>query len=254
MNSYARLADLKDDSDMGAHRDSSLLRAAEDASRAVDNYTGRRFYAEPGERAFDGRGHPDLWIDDAVSIESIAFGSTVLDSEGWYAWPANPGHGPIMRVSARAGAWPRGTQNIRITGVWGYSYERTRVGMLASDLDDASTTIEMADAGHVSAGDTLIVGDEQLDVLAVDDGSVSVERGINATEAAPHASGSLVFRRRFPRPIERATKMQAMRMLTAQQTGYADQVGDPQYGGFAYNSVFPQIRDMLAPYRLVTVA
>ncbi len=266
-NLYVSLASVKaDNRQTSTVDDAALLRLIEEVSRAVDNETNHRFYSEIATRVYDGNGLSQLWLpDDLLTVTSLkvdedgngTFEKTLAVNTDYWLWPDNVS--PKWRIdlnpqSTSLTAWPVGRRRIEIVGMFGYSNETALVTTLAEDDDGSETALDLTSAAALSVGDTLVIGTEQLDITAIATNTVTVTRGLNASAAAAHANGAAVYRRRFERPIERAVAMQVSRLLRDQQTGYSGTLGDPQYGGYAFASLYPAIRDMLAPYLRLVVS
>lgn len=101
----------------------------------IEKKTGRNFMIsdESGdentyEKKFDGDGSHVLIIADAISIDSVKIGDgeNMIDESGdtsLYFYPANRTH-PDQPITRIEGAYfPKGRQNIKITGLWGYSID-----------------------------------------------------------------------------------------------------------------------------------
>lgn len=66
--------------------------------------------------------------------------------------------------------------------------------IIATDIDTNSTDIPVGAGGAaIEAGDLIRLGNEQMEVLAVEPLSITVERGANGTAVAPHAEGLQIF-------------------------------------------------------------
>lgn len=118
--------------------------------------------------------------------------------------------------------WPTAYRAVKITGLWGYSYElESTLTTLAEALDTAETAIDVADGSKVDPGDTMVVDSEQMDVLSVAGSTVTVTRAINSTTAATHDSGATVYRRRYPRRVEDAVKERVVGMRWDSQGGHS---------------------------------
>jgi len=260
---YVRLDDLKADGSF----DADLLRLAERMSRAVDDVCGRTFGAVVATRDYDGDGTTRLWVLDVLSAATVTVDQ---DDDGVYETPVAstdyvlfPNDGPPylrldLRATASLGAWPLGRRTVRITATWGYSYEVEDTGQAvqnAGGINATATSVQVAASSAISRGETIRIDDEQMTVSAVPDAThLTVVRGINGTTAASHAQSAAIHRRRYPRPIEQAVLMQVGRFWTEQKTGYGGMMGAPEIGGVTFRHLYPAIRDMLSPYRLLGVA
>jgi hypothetical protein len=160
--------------------------------------------------------------------------------------------------SSKLYRWPRGRRRVSIAGTWGYSDETESTGLTGTVADATATTITLSDGGEgrIDVGETLVIEDEQVYVTAVVAGTLTVERGVNGTTAAAH-SAKTVYRRRYPREIEEAVKLQVVRLRWSAQSGHTGAVlmGDEQdIGGRFATSLFPRIKDLVKPYIVPRVA
>lgn len=276
-NAYVRLADLRAEvQGQGANRtnDDALMRAAERASRLIDDEAQRHFYyADAQTRYYPAIARPEhvssreLWLpDDLLAVTTLkvdregdgTYGLTLAAGTDYQLYPPNAA--PYLRVDlvsgGQLGAWPVAARGVQIVGRFGYSADLAAAGTLAALIADGTTTTITLTAGHdVSPGDTLVIEAEQLDVRALSAANeATVTRGVNGSTAAAHSNGVAVSRRRFPPAIEFACAAQASRMFRSVQTGYAERVASPDTGGYAFSGLYPQIRDAIAPYRARLVA
>lgn len=132
-NGYVTLADLKTYLNIsGATEDARLETAIESASRAIDAYTRRVFYATSAVKYFQSEpdfGHTVIIDDDLLTVTEIA--TDDQNTRVYTAWagsdyelePVNSGPPyNMIRVAPLAvktfPIWPRG---VRITGTWGFA-------------------------------------------------------------------------------------------------------------------------------------
>ena len=89
MNAYASVDMLKDALNIaGAGDDARLLRLIEAASRAVDGYCNRHFYALRAAKLFDGDGGTALLTPDIIKIEEGGLRTDAgLDGTFETTWP-----------------------------------------------------------------------------------------------------------------------------------------------------------------------
>lgn len=269
-NRYVGLGDLKADINIdNANSDAVLLRILEDMSRAIDAFCGRHFYSQTATRVYEGGGGEWLWIpDDVLSVTTLkidkdgdgTYEVTLAADTDYWTWPDNSF--PKVRIdlnpkSTLATAWPSGRRRIQVAGTFGYSDEGESAGTLGAAVADATTTTVTMASGHsVEAGDTITLGSEQLDVIAVAVNTLTVQRGINGTTAAAHADAASVSRRRYPRDVERATLMRAGRIFQRREAGYANVLANPSEVGVVqtFRALDPETLAMLQPYRRMVVA
>ncbi len=279
-NCYARLADVKAEyqgSGAGSTLDSVLLRMSERASRLIDERTQRHFYHlaaqtilaphRPRPAHVDGT---QLWLpSDLASITSVkldqdgdgVFEKTLTVETDYWPYYEDGGYTaradrPVIRLdvnprSTQLSTWPSSVRGVQIIGADGYSDEVELLTTAAEAVDNAETGIDLAAAA--SPGDTLVIDDEQMDVLsalATAPFTVTVTRGVNGSTKATHDNGASVYRRRFPREIEMAASMQAVRFAREVQTGYGGSLANAELAGMSFRSMYPAIRDAVEPYVL----
>lgn len=185
------------------------------ASRGIDNYTRRTFYAETATRLFHGSGAPALEInEDIISVGSLAVdtdGDRVYETElveGTDYELANiddeeddqPPYGIIRLLpNGSLSRFPRHRRAVQLTGRWGYSENLepvlTSAGVAVTGTlsDDSTTTLTTSGAGfpEIAPGMTLRIGNEDVYIRS---GLVSpfvVDRGVNGTTAAPSTAVAL---------------------------------------------------------------
>lgn len=287
LNCYAQLANLKSDLVIPTtSMDGILTRLIEEVSRAIDDECKRFFYAIPGVRLYDSQrirfwdggyatgygSERELWTDDdVISITQLAvdndgsqqFNIMLTEGTDYWPWPWNQNPStphPYQRLDLNPYggtmvAWPWGQRRIQVTGVFGYSYEIEDTGQDVADnpLSSGATTITVPSSAGISPGETLVIEEEQVAVQSIPDGThLTVERGINGTTAASHANETVISRRRYPRPVERAVTMQASRLYKRRETAYANVVQNTDLGTMQiFRGVDPDIALMLQPYRRV---
>lgn len=109
----------------------------EGIEQTIDNITGRSFVideeAEPTARLYDGDCTDELLIDDCVSVETVEVGNdyygqsfTEVPDTGagrYFTYPVNhAARGiPITKIRLSDREFPHGSQNNKITALWGYS-------------------------------------------------------------------------------------------------------------------------------------
>lgn len=264
MNIYGTLAALKREiGKVGTGDDAVLLRALERASREIDGSAQRQFYAEVATRYFDGDGSARIAIDDVLSISDLAVD---VDGDGTYEtagltmgvdyWllPSNPlphtpyTHLELMPTSGILRRWPKGRRRIRISGVFGYSYETEPTGQAVLNpvkLDAGDTVLIVASTADISPGETLIIESEQVYVREVASSTnLTVVRAINGTTDAPHANGVEIYRRRYDRLVEEAAIVRAADVWRGTQTGYG-QVAAAELGGFQSTTAYAQFKALV---------
>lgn len=265
-NCYSRLADLKAElqgSGTGTSNDTVLLRVLERVSRALDAGLDRHFYSVLATRVYPADYDPDCQPtmlrlpDDVISITTLkedidgdgTYETTLVANTDYVLWPYNRlTHEPARRIDKVTGSWPTQVRRVQLVGKFGYSDETELVTTTTEALDDSETGVDLTAVTNLSAGDTLVIDSEQMDVLSIATLTATVTRGVNGTTAASHLTGATAYRRRFPRDIEQATVMQSARFFRETQTGYGGSIANTELGGFSFNVMYPAIRDLLKPY------
>jgi hypothetical protein len=265
-STYASLESLKlaiGLSAEGRTHDAVLLEQSQSVSAAIDKYTGRFFYALTATRRYDGDGTPKLMLPgDVSSITTLSvdddadrtWGLTLTEGSDYIPWPRNRNNAPIRQLdlnpsSSNLTNWPDLLEGVQIAGVFGYSNEVEPAGTLAAGIADAEATSLSLVGGHtVQIGDTIQIDTEDLYVPALTTDTATIERGVNGTTAAAHSNGAAVSRRRYPRDIEDATRMQCARLWREGRTGMSGTVGGDAVG-WSFTNLYPAIRDILDRYR-----
>ncbi len=254
MNNYVRLNHLKADGGIvGTSQDANLLRLVSRVSRSFDDLCERHFYSVEGTRYFDGNGGTVVAIDDLVSATTVVDdGVTLVASTDYWLGPDNRlANQPARSLelnpdSTTKTTFSHGRRKVAITGIWGYSNETEASGLTGTVATAGGTTLTASAAADavIYAGDTLVIEDEQLYVSAVASTAITVQRGINGTTAAAHSAKAILIRR-YPRALEEAALLQAMRLWRMQQTGGAEGFGADS--GMTFSTLYPVIRDLLLP-------
>lgn len=269
-NLYARLTAVKDELGLTTTtHDATMLRLSEAVSRSIDDITGRHFYSEVATRYFDGRPFERLLLGadllSATTVKVDADGDgvyelTLATPADYWLWPDNKT--PKRRVdlnpqSSQLHCFPEGRRRLQIVGTFGYSNDTERVTTgagagvdITSTVSASATTTTVTDGSDITAGETLVVGSEQIYIVAFEPVAdlITMVRGVNGTTAAALTAGDDVYRRRYPAAIELAALMQVSRFHKQIETGFAGNVAAGDVGGFSFQGVYPAIRDLIQPY------
>ena len=267
-NAYVSLDILKDASALniaGADYDDRLLALAEAASSVIDRRCNRHFFARHAALQFYGEGAARLLVPDLISVDPDgvrvdasgdgAF-ATVWDSADYRllplnADPASAGNSasqPYTQIEALNGRrFPSGSARTQVSGVWGWHQRLRRAPeQVSGETDAAADTIALAGTASgfakISAGDTLLIGDEQVYVRKRADAALTVARGVNGTAAAAHSAASAIDVYEYPSPIVEAARLLAMRLWQ---------------GALANNAASAQldadIEMLISPYRKIAL-
>jgi hypothetical protein len=234
------------------------LRIAEAASRAVDEYCGRTFYAEIVTRALVGRGGRvldlggDVLAAPTITVTDPPDGTPVTltvnsdyvlisDDEdrpyvGPFAYAVIPDWG-----SPDISAWPVGIGRISLSGAtYGYSQRWDSVRSsadavltaTAADLVTETLTLSAAASPRVAAGTTLRYGpnSEQLYVRVAEAAAVvKVSRAVNGSTGSSGAGGALA--RFVPEPtVTEAVLLQTRRLWKRKGLAIMPQAQAPGLG------------------------
>lgn len=237
-NAYVSLDILKDASALniaGADYDDRLLALAEAASSVIDRRCNRHFFARHAALQFYGEGAARLLVPDLISVDPDgirvdaagdgAF-ATIWDGADYRLLPLNADPAsadnsasqPYTQIEALNGRrFPSGSARVQVSGVWGWHRHLRRAPEQVSvETDAAADTIALAGTASgfakISAGDTLLIGDEQVYVRKRADAALTVARGVNGTAAAAHSAGSAIAVYEYPPPIVEAARLLAMRL------------------------------------------
>ena len=263
MNSYTTLETLKSPSALDirdADHDTRLLSLIEGVSRSIDGYCRRHFYVLRATRTFDGDGSGRLRPPDLVSIDPGGLATdddrdgvfeTVWAEPEYVLHPPNAdptgGHDasrPYWSVDAAGRrCFPHGPRTVSIAGEWGFWRRLRRVAAtLSGAVDEHRAEIVVGALADIQVGHTLLVGEEQLYVRDISARTLSVMRGVNGTDAAPHDPGDGISVFEYPAPISEAALLQSVR-LWRRCASPSDLVC-----GFG-----PNAKGLLAPYRRLTI-
>lgn len=203
-----------------ASRDPEQLTALEGASRAVDAFCqrGSGFGPVHETRTFTCAGRRLLLGGDLAAFTTLEVnGEEVVDPPeitGGYTRVLTGYHGDVS-----------------ITGPWTYPYTTVAAGALESALDDSAETVTFVSASAYSAGQTLLIDDEQLYVIATDSTTLTVERGAHGTTAASHLDEAPIRTYRYDRSVVNATYLVAQRRWKQRDAGVNGLFGAQQQAG-----------------------
>ena len=230
----------------GTANDDRLLALAEAASGAIDRWCNRHFYARRATIRLDGSGESTIGVPDLVSVDRVRIyggirGPATLWSADDYdllpydADPAsagNPYSRPYTRLLATGAAsgraiFPAGRGNIEVEGVWGWWQHLRRISrVVGANAGAAAATITLSAAvsgsAEVGAGNTLLIGEEQLYVRARDSDTIVVQRGVNGTTAAAIAQNAPIDICEYPPPVSEAALLLAARLWHGARGGVDD--------------------------------
>lgn len=200
------------------------------ASRSVEGICGREFYTRRETRKFNVRHRYTVFVDDLVSLETV---SEDCDGDGVYerrledgdftlyplgARPTTPAGRPyfaLKRVLRHGGGYfPLGIRAVEVAGEWGYRkvslFIDTYLDNNGGTVTKASRSFKVDDDRYLVPGNTVWVSGEQIFVKSKAANVVSVERGVNETEAVELRDGDRVLRVEYPAEVIEATILLAV--------------------------------------------
>jgi len=276
MNSYVSVDEITSASVLditGAGDDTRLRRLLEAASRKMDRYANRHFYALAVTRKFDGDGSAELFVPDLISIDSSGLKTDDnLDRTFETTWattdylldptnadPATAGNAesnPYTKilVDLDAGAkseWPVGVQSVQIAGQWGYWRHLKRATETITADDATDTTLVVSANTDIEAGHTLLVETEQIYVLSYSGTTLTVIRAVNGTTGAAHTAGTVVDIYEYPEPVREATMIEASRLWKRADSAFASMMGFPDGTMQVFRGMDPDSRQLMSAYRRV---
>ncbi len=222
--SYVSLAEFKAVLGITATTDDvAMVKTLEAAAREIDTYCNRRFQPYLETKHFDGR--TPLWIPDLIVM--AASGLTIdEDGNGTYETTFSSTdyleYGPGIEDSLNTFPKTRlelsetSSQNsfangikkgVKIVGTWGYGDGTSTPYVSDTTLAascSTSATASVNSAANLSPGMTILFESatgEQAYINSVSGTALTMERGVNGTAAAVHASGAQLYYYRYPMDV-----------------------------------------------------
>ena len=273
LNVYATLKDLKSRLSISDNnQDPMLWHLLDVASRIVEGQCSRNFCVTSGSKRFNVRDRRAVQVDDLIEVAQVVedwdgdgIYERIRERKDYLLYPldSNPStpHGApfhmLRKPRRRAGRhFPIGLGTVQITGRWGYRAHFVPLDSYISNkgaqLTKASKSVRVDEAANIRAGQTILVGKEQMFVKQVGASVLNVERGINGTSAANHNDGSALKALSYPAEIIEATLLLAIHRwrhrdgITRSKKPTSGQHEQP-------HDITPDITHLLAPYRKLTI-
>lgn len=192
--------------------DARLSRYIAQASRAIEDETGRTFIPVTATRYFDVPADGVklfLQDDDLLSITTLSDDTGTITSTYYWLYPLNlfPKHTILLDSEDLGRAFEydeEPNKAIAIAGQWGCCNDYVSPGVTLSANVSSTSATAVALSATVEVGWTLLVDTEAMFVSAVRGTTATVQRGANGTTAATHTSGATVYRYLVPQEIELA--------------------------------------------------
>ncbi len=286
-NSYANLADWKGSlvANVGiTTHDPRLRELLEAVSRTVDEYLGRHIYSQTATRYFSGNGKNWMTLPwDLIAITTLKEDTTdngtydntwattdyILSAGHDKDWNFNYDVVPTGRaylsttrpywtieVDTRStgseSAFGRGQRRFELVGKFGFSESSfDSTGTVNETFTSSDLTLTVSDGTLFDIGMTTLIESEQLYITAISTNDLTVERGVNGTTAASHASSTVISIIEYPTPVREAVLLEAGLLLETR--GYRRQLGVPDVGVITpFGRTFSaETRMKLDPFRLV---
>lgn len=274
MNSYVSVDEITSASVLditGTGDDTRLRRLLEAASRKMDRYANRHFYALAVTRKFDGDGSAVLFVPDLISIDSSGIKTDDnLDRTFETTWAttdylltptngdpttagnaeSNPYTKILVDLDAGAKAeWPSGVQSVQIAGQWGYWRHLLRATETITVDNATETVLDVSARTDIEAGHTILVESEQIYVLSYSSNDLTVLRGVNGTTAASHSAATVVDIYEYPEPVREAAMIEASRLWKRADSAFASMVGFPDGSMQVFRGMDPDSRQLMSAYR-----
>lgn len=268
MNIYPRLSQVRRTignrlKDVSASGDEPrLLEIMEQVSREFDRGTNNPLYARVATIYPNSWNGLELWLPPFISLSSVlidddgddTFELTLTADTDYRLWPEGGiADQPYQRIdinrnSTRIYGWPAYPRRVKVTGIFGYSYEKATTGSVvaAGGINSSVTTLTLALGHDIDVGETLVIDSEQFDVTAKTDAvTITVTRGINGTTAAAHDENAVIYRRKYPADVVQRISERVRYFWHNEFRGGQE----PDSLGFATSS-FPRWKDLIQAYQI----
>lgn len=167
--------------------------------RAFVPYRGARYYDRYSSRV---HGYKLDLDEDLLEVLTLTASGTVLDSDGYVLQDANFNpYWQIQLLSSTGAAWGTPSEPVNaiaVDGIWGYHTNYAAawkpLSALAENVNTSVTDFDVT-AGQGSRFDVLQylqIGSEQMLITGIATDTLAVERGVNGTTAAAHATSDAV--------------------------------------------------------------
>lgn len=177
------------------------------ASAMVEQHVGRSFVPYAGDVSITAG---NLWDSATAAVPQGVIALTAVNGAApadYVLLPVSSAIGHFLYADMDDGWGFAGfSGSATLTGWFGYhpDYAQAWQTVEAVTLDASQTSITVADDIRYETGDTLRIEDELLLVTGITADTLAVERGINGTSAAAHASKD-VQRYLLPEPVKQVT-------------------------------------------------
>ena len=263
-NCYCTLTELKarlgitDTTD-----DASLKLAMESVSRFIDTYCQRRFYVETRTRYFTPDRADWLQVPDLLTVTTLgtdgdgdrtyeetwaATDYDLLPLNALYESPPRP-YTSLQITPNGDYSFPLLAKGVSLLGKWGFAENVAALDTLGAAITTTTATTLTATTGTSwSAGQTVLIGTEQMHVQSVATNTVTVTRGINGTTAATALNGAAVSLYSYPL-VNEAALLQCSRLFARRNAPFGV-AGNAEMGTLlAIPKLDSDVAQMLDPLR-----
>jgi len=260
MNEYVTFEALKKYTgieDGNVEDDDLLMELCEDASRAFDTATCRRFYPRIETRYYDDPADSRLLKldDDLLALTSLttANGTDTISTSNCYLMKGTDYNAtPYDRIALKQSEgdlfyYSNTPQKATtVVGTWGYHDDWSNAWLDSNDTvqddplttDSATLTVGDVDGGNLygvtprfQVGQTLKIDSEWMYVTDKPSGTtLTVRRGINGSTAAQHDNASTVYVYQPPRKVVSATRRLATFLYRQKDSSVFDTTAFPELG------------------------
>lgn len=196
----------------GTTNDTRLKRYLGQASRQIEDYTGRTFIPVTETRYFDvPQNGAKLFLqdDDLLTLTTLTDQTGTITSIYYWLYPLNlyPKHTILLDTSSLGRGFEyddEPNRAISIVGQWGYTADYVSSGAALGAAISSTSVTTITTTVALETGWTLLIDSEALFVSAVNGLTATVQRGANGTTAATHLITATVYRYAPPEDIELA--------------------------------------------------
>lgn len=259
--------------------DEPFYKLARALSRWIDNHTQRTFFPDTETRYFNGKNQTKLYIDDLITITSVAISEddganyTTIAATDYNAMWGDDYNSPKsynaleITVNGDFSVFPSGQKSVRIVGVWGRTDDRDRIFEDTTDevednpLSAVATTLTVNDIDgadkwgitpRISPGQILRIESEDIEVsgTSTTGNTGTIIRGVNGTIAAAHVQNTQIDKFMPPEPLKQACIIQAVHQFKRGQAGFGDAEALPDLGRIMHiKTIDPEALQLLAAYK-----
>lgn len=200
---YVSLDALKDELGLSAATtadDAKLGRYIARASAYAERVSGRVFYPVTATRKFDAPTKTKTLFlgDDLLSLTSLSDAQGAKAPGDFFLYPANRTPKTQVQLLPSNAAWywaDSPQQAVSIVGEWGFcgDYEDTGVTLGAAITTTTATTFTASAGTLLEVGWWLLVDSERLRVTATAANTITVQRAVGGSTAAPHLNGAPIY-------------------------------------------------------------